>query len=86
LGLEPLQLTQSSGTKKVKGSKPKYAMTEIMNFDGQQVLLKERTEKKFIQDLYINDYKYPHPFVAMVGTALVVSRGFRKNSLFQYQT
>ncbi|WP_406539013.1 DUF4419 domain-containing protein [Fibrobacter sp.] len=55
--------------KKVKESKPKYAMTEIMDFDGQQVLLEERTDKKFIQDLYIDDYKFPHPFVAMIGTA-----------------
>ena len=55
--------------KKVKESKPKYAMTEIMDFDGQQVLLEERTDKKFIQDLYIDDYKFPHPFVVMVGTA-----------------
>ena len=38
--------------KKVKESKPKYTMIEIMDFDGQQVLLEERTEKKNRKKVY----------------------------------
>lgn len=56
--------------KKVKECKPKYAMTEIMDFSGSQVLLDERTEKLHIQELISGEHRtFPHPFVAMVGMA-----------------
>ena len=56
--------------KNVKESTPKYAMTQMMGLSNKQVLLDERTDKKFIRDLQSKDgRRFPHPFVAMVGTA-----------------
>ena len=56
--------------KSVKENTPKYAMTKIMDFSGSQVLLDERTEKLYIQELISGEHRtFPHPFVAMVGMA-----------------
>lgn len=56
--------------KNVKESTPQYTMTHIMGLGNKQVLLDERSEKKFISNLKSDGGdRFPHPFVAMVGTA-----------------
>ena len=56
--------------KNVKESTPQYTMTHIMGLGNKQVLLDERSEKKFISNLKSDGGdRFPHPFVAMIGTA-----------------
>ena len=56
--------------KNVKESTPKYRLSQEIDFQGSEVFLDERTDKNFIKDLKSeNVFHFPHPFVAMVGTA-----------------